>query len=101
MKKNETNWEIDQYNQYGLEEPRSGTKNKTTCPLCSHTRRNKHERCAWNDWDSGHGFCHHCGGKYKLHTWKKAEPLKSWYAYEALPNGRTKYFHDDGTTTTC
>ena len=34
---------------------------KTLCPQCSHTRKNKHERCL--SVDTGNGFykCHHCG----------------------------------------
>lgn len=93
----EDKFEIDQYNQYGLKD---GAR-YSTCPLCSHTRRasNKKAKCASLDWVRRLGTCHHCGETFQLHTYKRKQPLKSYYAYEDLPNGKTKYWHDDGTTS--
>lgn len=91
-------YEIDKWNQYGLKEPRHGTKNKSKCPFCSDNRRDKNDLCASLDWEAGRGTCHHCGKRFKLHTWKLVKP-KTWYAYKELPTGKTRYFNDDGTTT--
>ena len=46
----------------GIVPPPEGS-NRTTCPMCSHTRRKADDRClsiyprdGWVDWK-----CHHCG----------------------------------------
>lgn len=33
---------------------------KTTCPNCSHTRKNKTDRCLAVNFDTGLAYCHHC-----------------------------------------
>ena len=90
-------FQIDIYNQYGL---REGAK-YSHCPLCSHTRSKKNQKvkCAKLDWDRRWGKCFHCGEVFQLHTYTKKKELKSYYAYQTMPNGRTKYWHDDGTTS--
>ena len=44
-------YEIDQFNQYDL---KVGAQ-VSTCPLCSHDRKKKKDKCASLDWDSGDG----------------------------------------------
>ena len=39
---------------------------KTTCPKCSHTRRNKSDRCLSVNIDEGVWHCHHCSWKGSL-----------------------------------
>ena len=58
---------------------------KTTCPKCSHTRRNKTDRClsVTIDHDGAVCHCHHCGwaagskGKHEPQNHKK-EPQRDW-----------------------
>ena len=38
---------------------RKGEK-KTTCPVCSPTRKNKSDRCLAVNFDTGLAYCHHC-----------------------------------------
>ena len=97
MREEINGFEIDTYNQHGLKD---GAK-YSPCPLCSASRRgsNKKAKCASLDWNRGLGTCHHCGEVFQLHTYRKKTELKSYYAYEQLSNGRTRYYHDDGTST--
>ncbi len=39
---------------------RSGEEVSTTCPQCSHTRKNKKARCLSANTEKGVWFCHHC-----------------------------------------
>ena len=66
---NKNGFEIDLYNQYGLKD---GAK-YSTCPLCSEHRKKKQDKCAQLFWDSGLGYCNHCGERFQLHTYKKKE----------------------------
>jgi len=63
----ETLFEIEIYNQYGLEE-----KKYTICPICSHKRstRNQKQKCLINCWEKGYGTCQHCKNVVKLHKYK-------------------------------
>lgn len=88
---------IDHYNQHNLKD---GAK-YSPCPLCSSSRSSSHKKtkCASLDWNRGLGTCHHCGEVFQLHTYKKKEELKSWYAYKDNKDGTTTYFHNDNTNT--
>lgn len=92
------NFEVDIFNQYHLKEGAKYSK----CPLCSdsRSRSNKNIKCASLDWNRGLGTCHHCGEVFQIHTYKRKEKSKPYYAYKTLDNGKTKYYHDDGTETT-
>ena len=57
-------YEIDKFNQYDL---KVGAQ-VSTCPLCSHDRKKKKDKCASLDWNRGLGSCHHCGETFQLHT---------------------------------
>ena len=61
-------FEIDAFNVYGLKE---GSK-QSTCPLCSHERKKKSEKCLILDWNRGLGTCMHCGEVIQLHTFKRS-----------------------------
>lgn len=67
-------FEIDQYNQYGLEEG----KKDSPCPLCSPNRKpqNQKKRTLLLDWKRGLGTCQHCGEVVQLHTYKKKNSTK-------------------------
>ncbi len=60
-------FEVEQYNIHGLKD---GCKT-STCPVCSHTRKKKLDKCMSVFWDSGLGQCNHCGERVQLHTYKK------------------------------
>lgn len=67
MSNNINGFDIEKYNQYDLP-----LNSKTsTCPLCSHTRKKKTEKCLRIYWDTGLAECFHCGELLQLHTYKK------------------------------
>jgi len=67
---NEINgFKIDKYNQYNFPENAS----THTCPICSHNRKKKNEKCIKIFWDTGLFECYHCGYLGQLHTFKKSE----------------------------
>jgi len=86
-------FEVDQFNQYKLD-----LKNKQSiCPLCSHTRKKKTEKCATLYIDTGLGYCSHCGERFQLHTFKKKKELKvytrpTWLNETKLSDKATKWF---------
>ena len=43
---------------------------KTICPKCSHTRKNKSDKCLSVNIDDGVWHCHHCNWEGSL-DWKK------------------------------
>jgi twinkle protein len=61
-------FQIDTFNQYGLEEKTQGT-----CPLCSADRKGEHKKakCASYDWERGIGTCHNCNKSFQLHTYQR------------------------------
>jgi len=63
------NFEVNQENQYNLEEGRK----LNTCPLCSEHRKpaNQKKKVLMCDWKTGIGTCQHCGEVVQLHTYKK------------------------------
>ena len=67
-------FEIEKENQYNLED-----KKTSTCPLCSHNRKKKSEKCLSVYWDTGLGFCNHCGEWVQLHTFKKKSDKPTTY----------------------
>jgi len=60
---------IDKYNFYGLQE----NAKESICPLCSHNRKKKNDKCAKLNWETGLGKCFHCNEIFQLHTFKKRE----------------------------
>lgn len=62
-------FEIDKFNQHGLEEGKS----QGICPLCSHDRKpkNQKDKCASYDWERGLGTCHNCNKTFQLHSFKR------------------------------
>jgi len=67
-------FEIDQFNQYNLEEG----KKVSICPLCSKDRKKKTDKCLSVFWDRGIGNCNHCGELIQLHTFKKKDNIKNY-----------------------
>jgi twinkle protein len=52
---------------------KSGGSNKTTCPKCSHNRKNKKDPCLSVDIENGLYHCHHCGWNGNIKFKKKKE----------------------------
>lgn len=46
---------------------------KTTCPKCSHNRKDKNDKCLSVDTETGLFNCHHCGFKGNATVFEKAE----------------------------
>jgi hypothetical protein len=101
----EATFEIETYNQYGLEE-----KKRTICPICSHTRsqKNINQKCLMNDWNKGLGKCYNCNSLVQLHKYskgknviyyipevKKTKPKGTFHSMEFLDEMVTKYIDDE------
>lgn len=73
-------FKVEKYNIHGIPD---GAKSHT-CPLCSHNRKKKNDKCMSVFWDTGLGQCNHCGESVQLHTYEKksrdkvyVKPLKN------------------------
>lgn len=62
---------IEELKNLGINIKRSS--NKTTCPKCSHTRKNKKDPCLSVDIENGLYHCHHCGWNGNVKFKKKKE----------------------------
>jgi len=79
-------FEIDKYNIHGFDE----NQKLSICPLCSEHRKKKTDKCAKLFWDAGWGFCHHCQGKFPLHTFKKRhQEIRKTYTLPEFKNNTT------------
>lgn len=67
MSNNINGFQIEKFNQYDL----PLNVRTSTCPLCSHNRKKKTEKCLRLYWDTGLAECFHCGELLQLHTYKK------------------------------
>ena len=67
---------------------------KTTCPNCSHTRKNKTDRCLSVNLDKGLANCWHCES-VSIRDEVKQEfklPIQTWSNYTTLSDKMVKYF---------
>lgn len=72
---------------YNVENP-SG---RTICPECSHTRKNKKEKCT--SWNGEVGYCHHCETSFYLWTEKEINyVLPEWKNKTELTDKAVKWF---------
>jgi twinkle protein len=73
---------------------------KSTCPICSHTRKNKKDTCLYTNFDSGTAKCFHCDrlsfrDSDNSHTKKNYElPSQDWNNYTKLSDGLVKWSED-------
>lgn len=79
---------------------RTGHK-RSTCPACSHTRRNKTDKCLSVDFEKGLAFCHHCESvSFKEEvTYDKPtyiEPPQDWQNHTNLSEGLVKWCAERG-----
>jgi twinkle protein len=74
---------------------------KSTCPICSHTRKNKKDTCLYTNFDSGTAKCFHCDrlsfrDSDNSHTKKNYElPSQEWNNYTALSDGLVKWSENE------
>jgi len=68
------------FSDFGIDLPDkfSGDR-KAECPQCSHTRKNKHEKCLSVNGDSGIWHCHHCGWNGSLDDHSQPVPERKVY----------------------
>ena len=80
-------FEIDKFNQHGLEEGKS----QGICPLCSHDRKpeNQKDKCASYDWERGLGTCHNCNKTFQLHTFNRKGKAEKVYVKPTQPEEQT------------
>lgn len=72
------------FTDYGIKVDRlRGGNVKAECPKCSHTRRNKRDKCLSVNIDEGLWNCHHCNWTGTLKQ-RRFEPLK---VYSGKPKG--------------
>jgi len=83
-----------------IEVHKSGGEERTTCPVCSDSRKNKKDKCfAWNHNDNI-GFCHHCKAKFTV--FKEFKPIEykkpEWKNNTDLSDKLVKYLNSRGIT---
>lgn len=59
---------IDSWSDVGLNVNLNATAVKTKCPSCSHTRRNKSEKCLSVNPQKGVANCHNCGDTFVIRS---------------------------------
>jgi twinkle protein len=92
-------FEIDVFNQYSFPE----NARSHTCPVCSHTRKKKTQKCLSIYWSSGLAKCAHCGEILQLHTFKKRNNdndknyvIPEWENNTKLSDNAVKWFEKRG-----
>lgn len=79
---------------------RTGEK-VTTCPVCSHTRKKKKDKCLSVSFTLGKAYCHHCGAVAFEDNERQAQSVKvyelpnqDWRNYTALSDNLVKWCED-------
>ena len=79
---------------------RTGEK-VTTCPVCSHTRTKKKDKCLSVSFTLGKAYCHHCSAVSFEDENRQSESVKhyelpnqDWRNYTALSDGLVKWCED-------
>ena len=75
-----------------------GRSSKTTCPKCSHTRRNKKDPCLSIDIDEGLYNCHNCGWQGNVKFKQKQEYVVPPKVNINLTDRVIKWFNSRGIT---
>jgi twinkle protein len=82
-----------------------GGNQKTTCPVCAHTRKNRHDKSLSVNVPQGVGLCHHCGWKFSINeriekVYFKPEPspiplspkTMSWFDGRKISESTLRHF---------
>ena len=87
------------WNSIEVKGNRTGSK-KTTCPACSHERRNKKDPCLSVDFEKGLAHCFHCGAvsvrKEESYKPTYTPPPQDWQNYTNLSDKMVKWCADRG-----
>jgi len=87
---------IEQFHDLGIPAKSGSVEQKTICPKCSHTRKNKKEQCLSINTEKGVYNCHHCGWSGNVKMQAKPE-YKLPKLNESELSGRTlQYFTQRG-----
>ena len=78
---------FDKLSSLGIKLRRSSGQEKTTCPECSESRRNKKDPCLSVNITEGTYCCHNCGFKGNVKTFEKKHETKK---YERPPQSMLK-----------
>lgn len=77
----------------------TSSEEKFTCPICSHTRKNKTAKCLSIATAKGAGLCHHCGARFtekKDRKVQKSYVKPEWTNRTQLPDDVIKWFEGRG-----
>lgn len=77
----------------------TSSEEKFICPLCSHTRKKKTDKCVSIATAKGTGLCHHCGARFtekKERKVQKAYIKPEWHNRTQLPDEIIKWFEGRG-----
>ncbi|PQJ31100.1 hypothetical protein BST92_03795 [Nonlabens arenilitoris] len=93
-------FKIDKFNVHGI---KVGDRT-STCPECSEHRQpiNQKQKCMSVFWDTGLGYCNHCGSRVQLHTYKRKEESVQYNIpklkenYDHVSNQAKEYFKSRG-----
>lgn len=70
---------FEQLSKLGIKIRRRSGQEKTTCPQCSDSRRNKKDPCLSVNVTEGTYNCHHCGWKGNVRAFERKENLKKYF----------------------
>ena len=85
------------FNDFGIDIGNKSTgKIKTQCPQCSHTRKNKRDKCLSVDIDKGLFNCHNCGFSGTTKFEKKKEFIRPEKIKVNLTERVIKWFGERG-----
>ena len=93
----------DQLTKLGIRLHKRSGQEKTTCPRCSHTRKNKKDTCLSVNITHGNYNCHHCEWFGNVRGFVKKEPMREFkkpnqeeFANTKLRQGTIDYFKSRG-----
>ena len=67
------------FQDLGIDISKIGKTGKTTCPKCSHQRKNKHDKCLSVDTEKGVFKCHNCEYKGSIFEKRIKPQIKKIY----------------------
>lgn len=70
---------FNQLSKLGIKIRRRSGQEKTTCPQCSDSRRNKKDPCLSVNVTEGTYNCHHCGWKGNVRAFERKESAKKYF----------------------
>ena len=87
---------LSQFHDLGIPAKPNLIEQKTICPKCSHTRKNKKEQCLSINIDKGVYNCHHCGWSGNVKMKKQVEYKVPVLNHSPLSGRMLQYFKSRG-----